>query len=59
MGSPLSLVVADLFMELFDHQTLEQDPLKPSVLFRYVDDVFVIWFHGKERLNTFLQFINS
>lgn len=59
MGSPLSPVVANFFMEKFEQQALRNAPNKPKVWFRYVDDTFVIWSHGPEKLQEFLQHINS
>ena len=59
MGSPLSPVVANIFMEAFEQQILESCSFKPKCWFRYVDDTFVIWPHGRKELDTFLQFLNT
>ncbi|KAJ4434821.1 hypothetical protein ANN_23392 [Periplaneta americana] len=32
---------------------------KPSHFFRYVDDTFVVWPHGQDKLQEFLQHLNS
>ena len=37
-------------------KTQERTPL---VWFRYIDDIFFIWIHGKEHLKTFLQQLNN
>jgi retron-type reverse transcriptase len=42
MGSPLSLVIANLFMEYFEKKAIGQATYKPVCWFRYVDDTFVI-----------------
>ena len=31
----------------------------PLLWFRYIDDIFFIWTHGKEHLETFLQELNN
>ena len=31
----------------------------PMVWMRFIDDVFFIWAHGKENLETFINFLNS
>jgi hypothetical protein len=38
---------------------LELAPLKPCCWFRYVDDTFVIWLHGQEKIKIFLHQLNS
>jgi hypothetical protein len=59
MGSPISPIIANIFMEHFENEVLKNAPLKPSTWFRYVDDTFVIWSHGRETLPQFLDFLNS
>lgn len=59
MGSPLSPVVASIFMEAFEQQVLGSFHLQPKCWFRYVDDTFVIWPHGRDSLGEFLSFLNS
>ena len=59
MGSPLSPVVANLFMEMLEERSLATAPLKPKLWLRYVDDTFVIWPHGQEALDEFHTHLNS
>lgn len=59
MGSPLSPVIANYYMENFEANFLKTTNQKPSKWFRYVDDTFVIWPHGKPNLDVFLQQLNS
>ena len=59
MNSPLSPVIANLFMERFEKDVLDSSPLKPTVWLRYVDDTFVIWPHGEKNLKIFLNHINE
>jgi len=47
MGSSISLVIANIFVEHFEKGALQKAPEKPEVWFRYVDDTFVIWRHGR------------
>jgi hypothetical protein len=55
MGSLLSLVIANFFMEDFEKKAVEQVTHKPVCWFRYVDDTIVIWPHGQEKLTEFLN----
>ncbi|XP_071439012.1 uncharacterized protein [Hetaerina americana] len=47
MGSPLSPVVVDIFMENLEKKAIKAYPKKPSLWICYVDHTFVIWPHGK------------
>ena len=57
MGSPLSPIVANIYMEKFEEEVLATAPHPPSLWRRYVDDTFVI--QEEEHSNEFFQHINS
>jgi hypothetical protein len=59
MGSPLSPVIANYFMEYFEEMALESATYKPLCWFPYVDDTFVIWPHGPGKLAEFLDHLNG
>ena len=59
MGSPLSPIVANVFMEDLETRALETSPHKPRMWLRYVDDVFAIWPHGDCLLEIFHQHLNG
>ena len=59
MGSPLSLVVANLFMEDFESKALASSRLLHKMWKRFVDDTCVIWSHGKEELELFFLHLNN
>ena len=59
MGSPLSPIVANIFMEALKTRALEMSPCKLKMWLRYMDDVFTIWPHGDDRLKTFHQHFNE
>nr|XP_054772286.1 uncharacterized protein LOC129280268 [Lytechinus pictus] len=58
MGSPLSPIIANIFMEHFEHQALKTADKPPSLWLRYVDDTFVIWPHSTPDLHQFLNHLN-
>ena len=58
MGSPVSSIVANLFMENYEENALkEAGELRPQVWDGYVDDVFSIC--KKKNVERFLQYLNS
>lgn len=59
MGSPLSPVAANLYMESYERRALDTAQLKPSIWYRYVDDVWAVWPHGAETLTSFLDHLNG
>jgi len=59
MGSPLSMVVANIFMEDFESKALASAHLLPKLWKRFVDDTGVIWSHGQEELDLFFQHLNN
>ncbi|XP_021934007.1 uncharacterized protein LOC110836758 isoform X2 [Zootermopsis nevadensis] len=59
MGSPLSPVIANFFMEHFEEMAMDGATFKPLCWFCYVDDTFVIWPHGPGKLAEFLNHLNS
>ena len=59
MGSPLSPVIANLYLESLEETAIRSAPLKPNLWVRYVDDTFVIWPHGPDRLRSFYQHLNK
>jgi hypothetical protein len=59
MGSPLSPVIAKFYMEVFEDMALDRAPHKPLCWFCYVYDTFVIWPHGPDMHNDFLDHLNG
>ena len=57
MGGSASPVIANLFMEHFETNTLENSTIKPKVWMRFVDDTFVII--RKADADNFFEFINT
>jgi hypothetical protein len=59
MGSSLSPIISNTFPEHFEQLAHYSALHKPATWLRYVDNTFVVWLHGTERLKEFLSHINS
>ena len=57
MGSPVSAVILNLYMETFEEQAIESAPSKPKIWKRYVDDTFTNL--DRDRVDSFLQHLTS
>ncbi len=59
MGSPLSPILANIYMERLEDEAIKNFPLKPSLWCRYVDDVFALWPHDNESIQDFKLHLNK
>ena len=50
---------AIIFMHSVEEEILKNTTLKPRIWRRFIDDVFIVWTHGKETLEKFLNYINQ
>ena len=46
---------AIIFMESVENSFLSSFPHKPTVYYRYIDDIFMIWSHGIDKFEQFLH----
>lgn len=58
MGSPFSLIVANVNMRHFEEMALETMPLKLTLWSRYVDGIFILWSHQKA-VQILLDYVKS
>ena len=59
IGTKFAPPYACLFMDKIETAFLETQQLQPLVWFRYIDDIFFIWTHGEQELQTFLRSLNE
>ncbi|CAH8622133.1 unnamed protein product, partial [Heterobilharzia americana] len=57
MGSPISPIVADIFMDSWEDMALRTYNPTPKIWWRYVDDTFTVL--KSEHIDSFLTHINS
>ena len=59
MGSPLSPITTNLFMDKFEQKSLNFANPKLEWWSNFVDDTFLIWAHGKDELENFADRLNQ
>ena len=57
MGSPVSVVIANLYMGIFEEQAIESAIYKPKIWKRFVNDTFTIL--DRDSIDVFLQYLSS
>ena len=59
MGTPVAPTYSNIFMGWLEQQILDTFTHKPIIYLRYLDDIFIIWTHGKELLDQFITHANQ
>ena len=59
MGQPLSVPVANIFMHWVETTILDTIPLEPKFWKRFLDDIYLVWRLGQEKLLEFLTLVNN
>ena len=59
MGTRMAPLYANLFMGAFEENALHGAPHKPLLWWRYIDDIFLIWTHGHDKLTEFISTLNN
>ena len=59
MGTKMAPSYACLFMGVLEERILGASPLQPKLWKRFIDDVFILWTHGREKWEEFLHHLNA
>ena len=59
IGTKMAPPYAILFLAQLEEEFLKNCRFKPKVWFRYIDDIFMVWTHGEEKLKEFLENLNN
>ncbi|XP_048676284.2 uncharacterized protein LOC125622343 [Caretta caretta] len=59
MGTCMAPQYANIFMADLEQHFLSSCPLMPLLYLHYIDDIFIIWTHGKEALEEFYHDFNN
>ena len=58
IGTKFAPPYACIFMDQVEKDFLEGEVEKPYLWVRYIDDIFLIWTHGRQKLEGFLERLN-
>jgi len=59
MGTKCAPSYAILFMGKLEENFLRTQRFQPHIWWRYIDDIFMIWPHGPEKLDAFILGLNN
>ena len=59
MGTKMAFQYANIFMSNLEENFLRNTHNKPLIYLRYIDDIFLLWTHGEEKLLQFHKDFNS
>ena len=59
MGTRMAPSYANIFMKYIELQLIETSPNKPKMWLRFIDDILMIWNHGKQTLEEFKELANN
>jgi peptide-methionine (R)-S-oxide reductase len=59
MGTRVAPSFANIFMADFEERYVYTYPTQPKIWLRYIDDIFMIWDHDKDSLDSFLNYLNE
>jgi hypothetical protein len=59
MGTRMAPSYANLFMAKLEQNFLANQPFLPESWYRFIDDIFMIWDHPAEELETFMKDLNK
>ena len=59
IGTKMAPFYANLFMGNFDRKVLAAATHSPLIWWCYIDDIFLLWIHGEEKLNDFITLLRQ
>ena len=59
MGTRLAPSFANIYMYHFENKHVYPYNLQPNAWYRYIDDIFMVWNHGRHELMKFIEHLNS
>ena len=57
MDTRMASSYANFFMKYLEQELLNMVPKKPKLGLRFIDDIFMLWQHGRQELDIFVALI--
>ena len=59
MGTRMAHSYANIFIKYIEIQLIATSPKKPKLWLKFIDDIFMIWGHGRYELANFIHLTNN
>ena len=59
IGTRMAPSYANIFMDRLERRLIQNAEVKPLIWWRYIDDIFIIWTEGEDRLKEFINYLNN
>ena len=59
MRTYLFISYANIFMDRLEKRLIQNAEVKPHIWWRYIDDIFIVWTEGEEKLKEFIDYLNN
>ena len=59
MGRKYAPSYANIFMAYWEKEAMSKSYLQPSLYYRFLDDIYILWDHGLEQFQNFFNILND
>ena len=59
MGTRLAPSYANIFMDYYERNYVYTYHTQPLLWKRYIDDIFILWTHGGQALDEFVEYLDT
>ena len=59
IGTRMAPSYANIFMDRLERRLIQNAEVKPLIWWRYIDDIFIVWTEGEDRLKEFINYLNN
>ena len=59
IGTRMAPSYANIFMDRLERRLIQNAEVKPLIWWQYIDDIFIVWTEGEDRLKEFINYLNN